>query len=257
MAPTPLALPAPALTPAATRGLIDAVDSQIAALKASIRALRLERKTLKTHLDAYIYPVLTFPNEIISEIFLESLDSSKRSLSDPSSPLFLGHICRKWREIALSTPSLWTDIGLYLGNVAAHESQLRLLETWLRRSRECPLSISLHHNCEHSESVPTARGSVHEFVEAIMPHCRRFRALFLDVALCDLFLFKGELPLLSTLAISTEPLQSSQQPDPSWLVTLFDQAPEFRLEPVVILYIDDSRSIRYLNNDWNRITGHE
>ncbi|KAJ7128695.1 hypothetical protein C8R44DRAFT_94854 [Mycena epipterygia] len=127
MSPMPFALSAPILTPPATRSRMDAVDSQIAALQASIRAVRLEPKTLKARFDAYIYPVLTLPNEIISEIIFQSLDSSERLPSDPSSPLFLGHICRKWREIALSTPSLWSTIEIKIINT--HDSALRLLET--------------------------------------------------------------------------------------------------------------------------------
>jgi hypothetical protein len=87
-----------------------------------LRALDARRKVLKAHLDAYIYPVLTLPNEIVSEIFLHTLPSA---LSDhcPSStqgPLLLGQICRKWREIALFTPALWSNIALTLDNVEAH-----------------------------------------------------------------------------------------------------------------------------------------
>ncbi|KAJ7115595.1 hypothetical protein C8R43DRAFT_853681, partial [Mycena crocata] len=83
---------------------LEALDSQIAALENSIGALKLERMTLQIQLDAIVYPVLTLPNEVISEIFQNRVDSNDALFSSPTSPLFLGHICREWRAIAISTP---------------------------------------------------------------------------------------------------------------------------------------------------------
>ncbi|KAJ7705931.1 hypothetical protein B0H14DRAFT_2415857, partial [Mycena olivaceomarginata] len=53
-------------------------------------------------------PVLTLPNEIISEIFVQFLPVYPLSSpsTGPFSPTLLTQICRRWREIALTTPLL-------------------------------------------------------------------------------------------------------------------------------------------------------
>ncbi|KAJ7187330.1 hypothetical protein C8R46DRAFT_1059491 [Mycena filopes] len=71
--------------------------------------------------DPIPYPVLTLPNEIVSEIFIRVLPPYpecppwKGSLS----PSLLTQICRKWREIALSTPELWRAMAFILSTPAA------------------------------------------------------------------------------------------------------------------------------------------
>ncbi|KAF8146307.1 hypothetical protein K438DRAFT_1990938 [Mycena galopus ATCC 62051] len=85
------------------------------------------------------YPVLTLPPEIVGEIFTNWLPSypdcppPRGSLS----PLFLGQICRQWRTIAFSTPSLWRAIRVELMRGHSEKelaAELELLKTWLKRS---------------------------------------------------------------------------------------------------------------------------
>ncbi|KAI0059864.1 hypothetical protein BV25DRAFT_1787573, partial [Artomyces pyxidatus] len=44
------------------------------------------------------------------------------------------HICRYWRQVALASPALWTDIAFDLGP--------RWLEEMVARSKAAPLSLS-------------------------------------------------------------------------------------------------------------------
>ncbi|KAF8207832.1 hypothetical protein K438DRAFT_2013255 [Mycena galopus ATCC 62051] len=67
-------------------------------------------------------PILTLPNEITSEIFIQCLDpqfpSYATSTTNPAhAPMLLLHVCRAWRSIALSIPGLWTDLELHLYNL--------------------------------------------------------------------------------------------------------------------------------------------
>ncbi|KAJ6532828.1 hypothetical protein DFH09DRAFT_885997, partial [Mycena vulgaris] len=186
---------------------------------------------------------LTLPNEIISEIFLNCLSEDRldRAPSPLTAPLILGQICRKWRAISLSTPSLWTTIQLSIRE-EARENQLRLLGTWLTRSRDCPLSISLSYEPEplptgyaldHSRAVP-------EFIKAILPHCRRWRGVEFILPSPDFSLVQGEMPLLSdlTVAITNTNDAIEPPPNPSLPVALFHQAPALR--DVVIASIFDT-----------------
>ncbi|KAJ7128669.1 hypothetical protein C8R44DRAFT_94713 [Mycena epipterygia] len=208
-------------TPAVTRAHIREVDSRISAFTIAMRKLQNQRHFLKAHLDAYVYPVLTLPNEIISEIFLQSLSRDDKTPWAPKSPLFLGHICRKWREIALSTPWLWSDIDLPLGPSATHENRLRLLETWLTRSRDCPLSISIADYClERSFSA-------HKFVDAILPHSKRWQEITLIIPFSDIPLHQYELPLLRDLTIGASH-SSIDLSDTSRPLIEFHRAPRLR-----------------------------
>jgi len=93
------------------------------------------------------------PPEVISNIFFFYVSSvqleqpvgpprwcpaSKHKLSGP---LILGAVCRKWREIAWSTPRLWSSIIISLSPKSF--SKLAVVREWLRRSGQLPLSIPL------------------------------------------------------------------------------------------------------------------
>ncbi|KAJ7262363.1 hypothetical protein C8J57DRAFT_1563738 [Mycena rebaudengoi] len=120
------------------------LDAQVLALEQAPEAVRLERQDLQTRLDAYKYPILTLPIEITSEIFVHFLPPypERPPALGLSSPHILGHICRTWREIAFSTPRLWRAINLSLPTKSPTKA-LDLLRTWVSRSKDCPLSISL------------------------------------------------------------------------------------------------------------------
>ncbi|KAJ7484961.1 hypothetical protein B0H11DRAFT_2019396 [Mycena galericulata] len=223
------------LTPAVTRARIDALSSEIAALYATIHRITAERETLQAHLDAYIYPVLTLPNELVSEIFIHSLppsDSEESDSSALSSPLLLGRICRKWRDISLSTPRLWTDIDFTIGNRESSKvsiNRLELLDTFFTRSRNCQLNISMTYHPFHP---PTASGELAAGVamEAVTQHCRRWEEAYLAVPLLHLTRATGDMPLLHTLTLCVTDIDELvlQGADPTAPVEMFEKAPKLK-----------------------------
>ncbi|KAJ7074041.1 hypothetical protein C8F01DRAFT_6537, partial [Mycena amicta] len=130
---------------AADRIRLSAIDSQIESLQTALDALCSERKIVEDRLAAYTYPVLTIPNEIVSEIFMQYIPiyPACPPLLGDGSPTKLAQICRHWREIAHATPMLWGAIELFLSDslLDASTSQLDTAKTWLERSRALPLSI--------------------------------------------------------------------------------------------------------------------
>ncbi|KAJ7113036.1 hypothetical protein C8R44DRAFT_596190, partial [Mycena epipterygia] len=74
-----------------------------------INSLTIERQHLQAELDRIVYPVLTLPSEITSDIFIQSIPRDSNP-SRHTAPLLLTQICRQWRAIALATPSLWQSI---------------------------------------------------------------------------------------------------------------------------------------------------
>ncbi|KAJ6577477.1 hypothetical protein B0H19DRAFT_1120102 [Mycena capillaripes] len=72
------------------------------------------------------------PPEITSEFFLRCLPPEKEwntaKADEPS--IVLSHVCRAWREIAISTPALWATIEFPVSYMRNPE----LFETWLMRA---------------------------------------------------------------------------------------------------------------------------
>ncbi|KAJ7246412.1 hypothetical protein C8J57DRAFT_1140596, partial [Mycena rebaudengoi] len=79
-------------------------------------ALDLTRRSIKYH-QALIAPWRRLPLEIMGEIFAFALNrvfGEGDWIDDRSGTLLLCKICKQWREIALSTPALWTVLAIRL-----------------------------------------------------------------------------------------------------------------------------------------------
>ncbi|KAG1874396.1 hypothetical protein F4604DRAFT_742290 [Suillus subluteus] len=91
--------------------------------------------------------VSRLPAELLYEIFMHTLPSFDELLppSKLRSPMLLTRICRRWREVAVDTPSLWCR--LLVGFMSHHRKPRRreafCYNTWLKRSRGLPLSLAL------------------------------------------------------------------------------------------------------------------
>ncbi|KAJ7667465.1 hypothetical protein DFH06DRAFT_218907 [Mycena polygramma] len=166
----------------ADRSEIAELDAQILAAENSLGLLRDKRNLLNERLDDYTYPVLTLPAEIVAEIFHCFLPVYP--LCPPTcgilAPTTLGQICHEWREIALSTPSLWRAISLYLdfdrrkgSDKESLKNMFCILETWLERSCSCPLAIRF----EVIQKEDTHSLKIEPFLQAIVSHSTRWEYL--------------------------------------------------------------------------------
>ncbi|KAJ6561539.1 hypothetical protein DFH09DRAFT_1316118 [Mycena vulgaris] len=102
-----------------------------------------ELRDLERPLYSIVYPVLTLPPEITSEIFLHCLPAppSLSTLDTEKAPSLLMHVCSAWRQIAVSTPKLWKTLSLDLEGIEPHFSEI--FEVWLGRACEGPLSVKI------------------------------------------------------------------------------------------------------------------
>ncbi|KAF8149020.1 hypothetical protein B0H34DRAFT_192831 [Crassisporium funariophilum] len=89
--------------------------------------------------------ITTLPYEILSHIFvIYTFEDEKFNPRVPflhpdksNGPLHICSISRQWRQIALTTPILWSSI--FVG----HHPDLRLVKLWLARSQSHPLTFRL------------------------------------------------------------------------------------------------------------------
>ncbi|KAK7052165.1 F-box domain-containing protein [Favolaschia claudopus] len=167
---------------------------QVRALKDSIPVLHSSKNPAQQRLDLYKYPVLTLPNEIISDIFVHFLPTYPEPppYFGELSPTTLTHICRQWREIALTTPALWRAIDLrgFTGELAS------LAPQWLERSGCLPLSIrAAESELDYYDDFPSISG-------ILIPHRARWEQLDLNLDRPEhLEVLDGPLPLLRTLSV--------------------------------------------------------
>ncbi|KAJ6555367.1 hypothetical protein DFH09DRAFT_1165251 [Mycena vulgaris] len=104
-----------------------------------------------------VYPVLTLPTEITSEVFIQCLPSrwtpNSTNPHPMCAPLLLLQICNAWRAIALATPELWAPLRLDMMNRREKYSDLptleRLAAEWFAHACAVPLSLTLRGWCDH------------------------------------------------------------------------------------------------------------
>ncbi|KAJ6541222.1 hypothetical protein DFH09DRAFT_1174766 [Mycena vulgaris] len=145
------------------------------------------------------YPVLSLPAKIIAEIFIHCLPSDS-SPSPSRAPLLLAQICRQWRIIALTTPSLWRSI--HLEGRSTSKSSIQLLRTWLSRSKDQPLDCAF-----------TSMDAVcaDELVSSSLKNCDHWEEMNISIpvtgsSLAQLHLLDKKFPILQKLHIEYGPL---------------------------------------------------
>jgi len=96
--------------------------------------------------------MLSFPPEVVAEVFQWAIiyfsrfgryNFSSTSLRQDVPPINVSQVCRYWRQIALSQPSLWVFIDVV---AVGHEDLQRALprvKTWLRRSSTSAAPLTL------------------------------------------------------------------------------------------------------------------
>ena len=129
-----------------------AIFHQIKQLKAKYNTIGTARNAIH---DPFIHKL---PPEIASHILCLSLPTLNNGEDGPNTihgqwsifrkewaaPLKLGSVCRKWRQLAWSTPNLWTTVYIRIKpsmTPSTAESLPGLLREWLGRSGTLPLTI--------------------------------------------------------------------------------------------------------------------
>ncbi|KAF9005025.1 hypothetical protein BDQ17DRAFT_371990 [Cyathus striatus] len=211
--------------------LPDDEKQQLQHIENIIHSLNLERSSILQRQNARQSTINQLPSEILVEIFLAAVDHdpshdmSLQSGEEPGSvpPLFLGSICKKWRDIAWASPRLWCRIPLVLSR-KHYSSQVDILKEWLLRTSQCLLSIVI---TPGNDGIDTwVESPPVEVISCVTPHSHRWQHF-------DFFLFTSchsqlsnichNLPRLESLAIS-----SSVPFFPAFVWTLFNEVPVLR-----------------------------
>ena len=209
-----------------TTAKIQLLLSNLAEQRARVQAYRDKHKVL-------VAPVWHLPPEILSYIFVLCLSHRPPNEINRTSlkrSLLLARVNQYWRQVALSTPQLWTTIFLdskSLSGSGAREGQeapaepsssssLCMPKVCLERSGACPLSITVF-----SQEFNV------DILNFIIPLSDRWRRMSLNTNLTmlqALFPIQGKLSRLEHLEIRNT--QWAEGPPPAiGLLSFFSEAP--------------------------------
>ncbi|KAL0575908.1 hypothetical protein V5O48_006081 [Marasmius crinis-equi] len=250
-------------TQAQTR--LDFVNNEIARMEENIRVLSAERDLLGGFVATYkrvLHPIRRLPDDVLREIFWISLDhqnpdkevySGARqqngehdSLSPNKMPWKLGQVSRRWREVALSYPSLWSFVGIEFPDSYSMRGQSTgmgaQLFRQLRRSGTSMLSVHLRstHDCDLQ--------AFSLLLAAICSHSSRWQTLRVDLEIEQLHnlgaLIGGEIPNLRRLYLE-------RRISPAQLATIgmFSAAPKLHDITLPI-----TNRLERLSVPWSQIT---
>lgn len=116
------------------------------------------------------------PAEILIECFLFCVYPDLPTLHPNCAPILVTRVCRRWREVALSTPLLWSRLVMRFNSddsESHHSSALQPFENFLDRSLGIPLTCTLLDR--------TKAGSLHfdQYLETLLRHSRRWETISL------------------------------------------------------------------------------
>ena len=119
-------------------------------------------------------PVSKIPFEVLSAIFRAGTHCNSNDASSCQFGLLVSRVTRVWREVALSTPQLWTKIWI---NSHRFVTNREMAESFKKRSRNLP--IELYASIRFTKSV-AAREHEHSLFQVISILTPRLRHLGMD-----------------------------------------------------------------------------
>ena len=198
------------------------------ALFLQLASLELNRQRLCSQINSLSSFNSLLPAEIKAAIFYKAVqlpcplyDGDGEGEPSVVTPLFLGKICRDWRDLVWSSPFLWSNIHLRVTRRC--NAQANLLRDWLSRTAGCPLSV-----CLTSGEEPEAwvYNSPKEILDIFISISERWKQAELYISdnqrwFDTISYARNSLPLLTTAAVEFESSSDEQRP-----FNLFSKAPQ-------------------------------
>jgi hypothetical protein len=175
------------------------LDAEIARALQALASLFSERQKLRefehAHL-ALLSPMRRLPPEVIAEIFLRCIPPQPYILHARCAPLMLTGVCKRWRNIVLASPRLWSYVTLF-AHAKTPATYTEGIRRWIMLSGASPLDLNLccDYDVENAKAI----------VEIVAPTCERWRSLSLRMSVTDLqglSAIKGRIPLLQSLNLN-------------------------------------------------------
>ncbi|KAJ7797548.1 hypothetical protein B0H14DRAFT_54088 [Mycena olivaceomarginata] len=215
------------------------LNDEIDVMRKALDKLVEERDILSTYVNAHqalISPVRRLHLDILEAIFMACLPAHRNCvMSAQEAPVILGRICSSWRAISLKTPRIWSRLHIVEPNYPNYpynspldvyqskvEQRLKVADAWLRRSKMCPLSISLESSFDYMGPEPMSTSNAQAFLDILIPFASRWQDISLVVSSSGmqtlLRLGENEVPLLKSLTINEHHDNQHHNPHDEWTV---------------------------------------
>ncbi|KAJ7471440.1 hypothetical protein B0H11DRAFT_2040003 [Mycena galericulata] len=181
-----------------------AIEAEMQRLGQALNELSARRRELREfcvkHRPA-LSPLRKLPSELFAEIFFWCQEKQFSGELRSDSRWILTRVCRTWRAVVTSTPSLWAKIELSprSQSYSSDKSLIYLLSLQIKWSREYPLTLRYHPSDGFS---PALR---HFVMTLLLSVAYRWQDASLGLTYGDLQLlsnFSGYFPLLKRLQLS-------------------------------------------------------
>ncbi|KAF8872330.1 hypothetical protein CPB85DRAFT_1350217 [Mucidula mucida] len=201
----------------------DQCRARVVALRAALVEAEEDLVQVEDYISAHkatMSPIRRLPTEVFTQIFQHSFTSTGDGYafsltSFHCSPWGISHVCRRWRDVIIECPALWSSFSICFPHDTRHAS--RLLPIALSRTRQIPLSFSVE---LHSSFNPEASLSIYRCLMAQAHRWLRVGLYLDELLVSELPSVRGQLALLHRLHI-TRP----DNVDFSSITTLFSTLP--------------------------------
>lgn len=230
----------------ASRDII-AVDQEIARVQEELNTLKRLRMNLHDRVyeqNSFLAPIRRLPDELLSNIFAWRIHCSKTPLTLPalhSGITTLGLVCRRWREITMASPALWSEFTVDAVPAGRQKTVTNGILTCLRRAANHSMAISLRGNIKLGD-----RSSA-EWIHALIRSSERWTHLVCSVPTAYLATFdqvRGGLTALRSLELE---LDEAMHP---LVGNLFEIAPKLR----GVTIVTSSFPIPWLKLPWDQLS---
>jgi hypothetical protein len=128
-------------------------DAELVRIGQEIRALESRRAALLAPSEVCriaLAPHKSLPTHVLRDIFrwatLDQAEITAIVRGHPERRLVICRVCSRWRSIALGMQELWSNVQI---SVIPHRRSLDVLDIWLSRSGQYPLSLEITDGHDH------------------------------------------------------------------------------------------------------------
>ncbi|KAF4612009.1 hypothetical protein D9613_004329 [Agrocybe pediades] len=242
------------------------VEKDIEEAVIRLKSLLSRHQRLKTELNHNHSPIIRdLPVEMLSTIFYSCFsekfrqDDGELMYGDFFIPLKIGSVCRTWRQVARSTPELWTIIHFQRLFRTTSEvcDQYKMMEEWIHRSRALPIYVSLYEYAEENANLGREADGCNcwnKSLELLAQCCDRWKDATLDLSRASFEYIASNLKLKAptrNLTLGTDELWP-RVADASEVLNLWQES-GFGANPITVNF---NHSVRFMHFsiDWQCVT---
>ncbi|KAK7029657.1 hypothetical protein VNI00_014355 [Paramarasmius palmivorus] len=186
-------------------------EAEIEEHRAAIIMLETRRKKLQHIMGkcrSLLAPVHRMPPEILAQVF--SVVCWQNAVEPNCMPpaIQLSFVCKRWRDIALSLPSLWASLSIHFERWKMNFERLeRIVSVFMERSKSSPLSLVLDLTCSDWRQDAHASEMCTALLDTLVRNSNRWKMARLNVSTTGLChpAFEpiiGHLPILKSLSLT-------------------------------------------------------